>query len=368
VSAGAPLRAVHQFVPSFAAHDAVSSHAVQVQALLRSWGLDSEIYAGTATGDEGQVLPFDRFGRDGPVSSTRLLYHLSTGSRMAEMLRARPEPTLVNYHNVTPARFYEGWSPRVAPELELGARQLRGLAPSVDLAIAVSEYNRRELLDAGYRTTAVAPVLVDLDAFEREVDEAALARLSGAKSGGGADLLFVGRVAPHKAQHDLVKVLAVYRRLYDPKARLHLVGGSGSEAYSDAVKGYASALGLGDAVEVTGSVSAGELAAHYRAADVFVCVSEHEGFCVPLLEAMHHRLPIVAFAAAAVPETLAGAGLLLPAKDPATVAAAIDRLVGDADLRAALVDGGSERLTDFALERTRRRFAEAVAPIIEGRT
>ena len=356
---------MHQFVPSFAANDAVSGHALEVRTLLRSWGLTSEIYAGHAA-DEGrhQVLPFNQFERRGPARETYLLYQLSTGTRMADQLRARPERKLVNYHNITPMRFFDGWSPRVAPELELGARQLQSWATTTELAIAVSEYNRRELLDAGYRATAVAPVLVDLDAFDREVDAAALARLQEAKAGGGADLLFVGRVAPHKAQHDLVKALAVYRRLYDPKARLRLVGGSGSEAYSDALARYADALGLADAVDITGSVSAGELAAHYRAADVLVCVSEHEGFCVPLLEAMHHRLPIVAYGAAAVPETVAGAGLVLDAKDPPTVAAAVHRVLSDDELRRGLVDAGTMRLADFTLERTRRRFAEAMAPVL----
>ncbi len=356
-------REVHQFVPSFAAHDAVSGHALRVRRLLRTWGFESEIYAGTGHG--GEVLAFDRFTRRAPVDGGVLLYQLSTGSPMAEVLRARPERTLVNYHNVTPPSFYLGWSPRVGPELELGLRQLRGLAARTDLAIAVSEYNRRELLDAGYRATAVAPVLVDLDAFDREVDQAALARLQDAKAGGGADLVFVGRVAPHKAQHDLVKALAVYRRLYDPDARLHLVGGSGSQGYSDAIGQFAAALGLGDAVKITGSVSAGELAAHYRAADAFVCLSEHEGFCVPLLEAMHHRVPIVAYGAAAVPETLADAGLLLADKDAGTVAAAIHRVVTDQALRDVLTAAGTARLADFTLDRTRRRFADAVTPLLE---
>src|SRR5207248_3376126 len=170
-----------------------------------------------------------------------------------------------------------------------------------------------------------------------------------------------GRLAPNKAQHDLIKALAAYRRLYDPRARLHLVGTSSSESYRTALVAYADALDLVDAVEFTGSVSDGELAAHYRAADVFVCVSEHEGFCVPLLEAMHHRLPIVAYAAAAVPETLGDGGLLLNSKDPYTVAAAVQRVVSDADLRAQLVAAGTRRLHDFDLDRSREKLLGAIS-------
>jgi glycosyltransferase involved in cell wall biosynthesis len=129
---------------------------------------------------------------------------------------------------------------------------------------------------------------------------------------------------------------------------------------------FADALGLADAVEVTGSVTAGTLAAHYRAADVLVCLSEHEGFCVPLLEAMHHRLPVVAYRAAAVPETVGPAALLLDTKDGATVAAAVARVLSDDELRTGLVDAGTARLAEFDLERTRARFMDAMAPVLSG--
>src|SRR5207248_9656296 len=169
-----------------------------------------------------------------------------------------------------------------------------------------------------------------------------------------------GRLAPNKAQHDLIKALAAYRRLYDPRARLHLVGTSSSESYRTALVAYADALDLVDAVEFTGSVSDGELAAHYRAADVFVCVSEHEGFCVPLLEAMHHRVPIVAYSAAAVPETVGDAGVLLDAKDAYTVATAVHRVVTDNELRAQLIEAGIERLREFDIAKSRRQLLDAI--------
>ena len=175
--------------------------------------------------------------------------------------------------------------------------------------------------------------------------------------------LFVGRLAPNKCQHDLIKALAAYRRLYDPQARLHLVGGSSSNAYRTALEAFVDHLDLGEAVFLHGGVSPGALVAHYRAADVFVCLSEHEGFCVPLLEAVHHRLPVVALAEAAVPETVEGAGVLLPAKEPARVAAAVHRVLGDPDLRAALVVAGTARLADFALERTRPVLLDAIATV-----
>ena len=346
-------------------HDAIGSHSRQLQRLLRDLGVESEIYVAETAKGGRDALSLGRFERRVPNGESLLLYHLSTGSAVADILLRRPEPKLVNYHNITPPQFFEGWEPPVASELSMGRRQLEALAPRTELGIAVSAYNERELRGAGYANTAVAPVLVDVGAFDREVDADALGRLMDAKAGGGADLLFVGRLAPNKAQHDLIKVLALYRLLYDPAARLHLVGGSSSEAYRAALASFAAGLDLGDAVDLAGPVSAGELAAHYRAADAFVCVSEHEGFCVPLLEAMHHHLPIVAYAAAAVPETLAEAGVLLPRKDPATVAAAVWRVLTDIELRAELERRAGARLSQFSLERSRRRFTDVLAPLLE---
>jgi glycosyltransferase involved in cell wall biosynthesis len=141
---------------------------------------------------------------------------------------------------------------------------------------------------------------------------------------------------------------------------LNLVGGGREDGYARTLQRFIHALGLDDAVTITGGVSDAQLAAHYAAADVFVVCSEHEGFCVPLLESMHHRVPIVAYAATAVPETLGEAGLLLDVKDPCTVAAAVDRVVGDTALRQQLVEAGSRRLQDFDLSRTGPAFVEAV--------
>jgi glycosyltransferase involved in cell wall biosynthesis len=221
-------------------------------------------------------------------------------------------------------------------------------------------FNERELQAAGYRSTTTVPLLLDLDGFAGSPDPTLAARLAGQRAGGGSELLFVGKVSPHKGQHDLVKALAAYRRLYDPQARLRLVGGAISDEYRAAVERFADELGLIDAVEIAGSVTHEELIAYYAAADVFVCLSNHEGFCVPLLEAMYHRVPIVAYTNTAVPETVATAGLVLPDKQPARVAAAIHRVVTDQNLRAALARAASERVASFALPRVQEGFASAL--------
>ena len=153
-------------------------------------------------------------------------------------------------------------------------------------------------------------------------------------------MLYVGKISPHKAPHDLVKMLDVLRRLYDPAARLHLVGSPLGETYEPALRAFVSELGLGDAVNFAGSVTGAELEAYYRGADVFVSASDHEGFCVPLAEAMGHGLPIVAYGVTAVPETVAGAGLVLPDKSPAIFAAAVGRVLADPELTRCSLERG----------------------------
>ncbi|HVE47410.1 MAG TPA: glycosyltransferase [Acidimicrobiales bacterium] len=361
--------AVHQFIPTFAPRDAIGTHALHAQRILRDMGIDSDIYAGGSRGARpGQVHSLRSFARRAARSAegTWLLYQLSTGSAVFDFLMERPEPKLVNYHNITDPSLYRAWEPGVAVELGEGRRQLRELAPRVELGIAVSEFNRADLEEAGYARTTVAPVLVDLEEGRVSPDPATSRALAKAKSGGGADWLFVGRLAPHKCQHDVVRAFAAYRAAYDPRARLHLVGGTGSHAYRVTLERYLAGLGLAGAVTIAGSVRQSVLAAVYRNADVFVCLSEHEGFCVPIVEAMRERVPVVAFAATAVPETVAGAAVLLPTKDPMTVAAAVSRVLGDEVLRKQLADAGEERASHFTLERAGRRFRTVMEDLLQG--
>lgn len=366
------MTAVYQFVPSYVANTAIGTHTHEVAAVLRGMGIKTHAYVGEARGvAAGEHSSFRSFRGSTGGEPTWLLYQLSTGSPMADALAQRSEPLIVNYHNITPAEFLRPWEPLVAREVAHGRDELRRLAPRSSLAIADSTFNQAEMRAEGYRPTVVVPVLVDLARLGEHVDRATVDRLQRAKAAGGADWLFVGRIAPNKRQDRVISAFAAYRKVYDQKARLRLVGGSSSDAYLRALRGYTERLGVAAAVTITGAIAQPELVAHYRSADVFVCLSEHEGFGVPLLEAMWHRLPIVALGATAVPETVGGAGVVLPwvaNRQPAAalVAAAVHRVLFDGDVAACLVAAGVARAASLAIEVTAARFRDAIAALVAG--
>ncbi len=356
---------VDQVIPSLASRDAIGVSTVNLRNGLRAAGIDSDIYYGSFTPDvehEGRsVTELGRAGRD-----RWLLYQASIGSPVYDIVAARPERKLVNYHNITPAALLRDWEPAVAYEASLGRTQLARLAPQSRFAVADSGFNESELVSLGYVGTAVVPLLIDMHVKSPEPDSALAAALASRRGReGGADLLYVGKISPHKAPHDLVKMLDVLRRTVDPAARLHLIGSPLGATYEPALRAFVSELGLDDAVNLAGSVSGPELEAYFRAADVFVMASDHEGFCVPLGEAMGHGVPIVAYGVAAIPETVGGAGLVLPDKTPGLFAAAVGRVLGDASLRAVLSAAGRERAAGFDLAASTERFVSLVQAAVE---
>ncbi len=353
------VRAVHQFLPALMPGDACGIHTLAAQEALREAGFESEIFCEAIHHElDGKGRHFSEF--PAWAAGSALVYHLATGSVLADYVNARPEPLVVDYHNLTPASFFRRWDMSVANAVSWGRAQLSMLVARTALGMADSTYNELEMIELDYRRTVVVPILLDVDAETVDVDPATLARLQADKAGGGTDLLFVGRLAPNKAEEDLIKALVMYRRAYDPLARLRLVGRPATDSYQAALDGFISDLGLDQAVTIASGLSDSQLAAYYRTADVLVVLSEHEGFNTPLVEAMRHRLPVIAYASCAVPETLGSGGLLLPDKSPSTVAAAVHRVVGDPALRDELVRAGSDRLAHFDLNASKRRFVNAL--------
>jgi glycosyltransferase involved in cell wall biosynthesis len=279
------------------------------------------------------------------------------GSEVIDQLIKIPARRVLVYHNITPPEFFSGINPHAAAFARLGLRQLSRIAPAFELAIGVSEFNRRALAEAGYAETTRVPILLDWEQFALSPNQAVLARWNGFRT----VLLFVGRISPNKRQDDLVRMLAYYRRCIDPEAHLVLVGAFRDQPQFHArLVGLVERLGLAGAVWFAGSVDDASLLAYYRAASAFVSLSEHEGFGVPLLEAMRFRVPVIAYDAAAIGETLGAAGVLLRERDLAETAEAA-ALVGErAELREALVAAGERRVQDFDSDKVAQRTRQVL--------
>jgi glycosyltransferase involved in cell wall biosynthesis len=363
VTAGAPV-AVHQFVPALNPHDATGTHTLLVREALRAAGWRSEIFAEAIHDDLASTAhkhwAYPEHASAGDVA----IYQFTTSSPVAGYLAEQGLPLILDFHNVTGPAFFAGWEPETQERAAKADEELALLAPKALLGLAKSAFSERALRAAGCHHTAVVPVLADYGRITAAPDPIVAAELTHRAEAGGADILFVGRVVPSKAQHELVKVLWTYRRLYDPAARLHLVGGTSSFGYQKAVQGFVHDLGLGHAVRMTGEVSDASLAAHYDAADVFLSLSAHEGFGVPLVESMAAGVPVVARPAGAVTETVGGAALVLEAADPAYVAAAVHRACRDARLRAALIEAGRRRAASLSDGAASRAFVDAVAEVV----
>jgi L-malate glycosyltransferase len=358
-----PPVAVHQFIPALNPRDATGSHTLLLRDILRAAGWRSEIFA-EAIHDDLAAEAYKHWMY--PAHATPgdvLIYQFSTSSAVAGFLAERSEPLIVDFHNFTAPELFRGWEEHSEARAVRARDELGLLAARAELGLADSQFNERDLQRAGYRRTTVVPVLVDYQRIGAAPDRRLAAELVAAKAKGGADFLFVGRIVPSKCQHELVKALWAYRRLYDPAARLHLVGGSSSSAYLKALRGFVYDLGLSDAVRMTGDVSDAALAAHFAAADVYLSLSVHEGFGVPLIEAMAARVPVAARDVGAVSETVGDAALLLAGTDPLYVAAALHRVRCDDVLRRDLVEAGLRRLPRYALDAVTPQLVAAVVSV-----
>ncbi|MEZ5243837.1 MAG: glycosyltransferase [Acidimicrobiales bacterium] len=364
-----PRRRVDLVLPELHERDATSTHARLLRDILQADGhrVRFVVERPTTTGEAVTLL--DRWKADADLT---ILQH-SIGSLAASEIARRRIPVVVNYHNITPPEFVEPWQPEQIQGLRWGREQLWELRPFACGAIADSDYNARELREVGYESVSVSPVLfVPLWEKVRVSDPRTFSGVGGVGGSGvssSVTMLFVGRLSPNKCQQDLVGVLAGVVAL-GVDARLVLVGGVSSSGFVDAVVGLAEGLGVLDRLVVAGSVSEAELVGFYESADVFVSVSEHEGFCVPVVEALGFGVPVVAFGAAAVPETLGGAGLVVGGggveKSVGVVVEAVVRVLSDGVVREGLVSRGRVRAVELGLAASTARMRATLQPLLEG--
>jgi glycosyltransferase involved in cell wall biosynthesis len=348
---------VHQVLATLGYGDAIGHEVIGIQRVLRGAGFESDIFVQTA---DPRLEPLTRDYREltrASRSDNILIHHFSIGSRASRIAYALPDRMILVYHNITPPQYFVDVHKLLVELCFKGLRELKAYPARCDLALGDSEFNRRELETLGFEPTGVLPVVPDFSHLDHEPDRL----LARHFDDGWTNILFVGRVIPNKRFEDLIRIFDVYKREFNPRARLLLVGSYGGfERYLAMLQHLVAALKTPD-VHFTGHVSDEELIAFYEIADLFLCASEHEGFCVPLLEAFHMQVPVVAYAATAVPATMDGGGVLYSDRTPIRVAALLDAIVSDATLYDAVI--GSQ---DAALGRLRARdFAGILLSAVE---
>jgi len=349
---------INQWVPAAHRGDAIGDSARRVRDLLRTMGHESELYALSADeAIEHEVRPFaDGSATRGDVT----VFHYALPSPMTEAFAALPGRRVLQYHNVTPAAYFAPYDPALFRLAALGRQELATLADRVDLALGDSEYNRRELEALGFVRTDVFPIAVNTARVTRpDVRRPALEEIL---DDGLVNFLFVGRIAPNKKIEDHIKLAEVYKRYVDAYYRFIFVG-----RYDVVPRYYATIRALmadyrllHDRFIFTGPIPDEELAVYYRHAAAYVSLSEHEGFCVPLVEAMAADVPVLAYAAAAVPDTLGGAGVQFAPKDLELAAELLGELAFNDSVRAQVLAGQRRRLADFDDARIVERLAAIV--------
>lgn len=347
---------VFQLLPTLALGDAVSNDTIAIAKVLRDMGFQTGIFAENIDKrlPAGIARPVSKMPRLG--SGDVILYHLSVGSELNFDLEKYPCRKGIIYHNITPSYFFQPYNGDLTELLDYGRKGVRHLADKADFCMADSAYNKQELRELGYTCEiSVRPILIPFSDYAQRPDADILSRYD---SDGFTNFLFVGRIAPNKKHEDIIRTFYCYQKHCNPRSRLILVGSwQGTELYYKRLQRYVQALELQNVI-FTGHVSFTEMIAYYQIADLFLCMSEHEGFCVPLVEAMHFGVPIMAYAACAVPDTLGGAGVLLHDKDPLEAALTADRILRDTVLRREIIAQQRKRQQDFSYNDVRRQFEQ----------
>ncbi|HEV3229054.1 MAG TPA: glycosyltransferase [Solirubrobacteraceae bacterium] len=344
---------VHQLLCAAGPVDAVTQQGLACRRLFSGWGWDGQDYAEVLAPDmDRRVI---RRGRElEPDSHDALLIHYSGYAPGIERVVEMPSPTLLISHNITPARFFWALEPVEGVRCALAPTQLADLARRVKVAAGVSEYNAADLRAAGATNVQVIPIL-----FQRE----RLGDPGPDPPPGPPTIMFVGRLAPHKRQDLIIRAFGLYRRERAPDARLVLVGVASSPRFERALRQLAAEVAP-SAVTIESAIPAERLWEHYRSAHAFVCLSEHEGFCIPLLEAFHFGVPVVARPAAGIPEVAGDAALLVEPDDLAVIAELIHLAVTDRELRAELARRAQMRLDSYAYERTAQRLRDTLEGLV----
>jgi glycosyltransferase involved in cell wall biosynthesis len=356
------MPAIHQLTAGFARHDAISNEATVFRKLFRGWGYESGIYcepANTSRDLRSEIKDIHQIGGDIQPNDLALL-HLSIGSIANSTFAALPCRKAILYHNVTPAHYFQFTNPQIAAHLQQGRQQVAALAGVATVNMADSTFNASEMREMGYQDVKVLPIVIDTELMAI----APTPRIMERARDGLLNVIFVGRCTPNKKIEDVLRVFAWLQKNITPLCRLTQIGSkAGNERYHAMLLAMCKEWQLNN-VEFTGSVSQADLHAYYKSADVFLCMSEHEGFCIPLIESMLHEVPIVAMADAATPETMDGAGILLAERRFDVAAEAVYQLKQDARLREGVLQAQRDRIARYRSRDLESELRTCLAPVL----
>lgn len=342
-----------QILPTLSYGDAVGNDTIALKKVLSDMGYQTQIYAenigpslpgGTAL----EIKRLPKIEQDDVI-----IYHLSVGTQLNYELEKYNCRKIIVYHNITPPEFFRGYDNFSERLCSSGLEGVRFLADKADYCLADSEFNKYNLKDFGYKVPIdVLPIVIPFEDYRKTPSQDIVDRYRD----GRHNIVFTGRIAPNKCHQDIIAAFACYKKYFDSEARLFLVGSyRETDTYYKKLKKYVELLEVENVV-FTGHIKFEEILAYYHIADVFLCMSEHEGFCVPLVEAMFFGVPIIAYNCTAVPLTLSDGGILVDKKDPVETAALINRIIVDSSLRDMMKENQQRRLADFQYEKVAEKF------------
>lgn len=345
-------------LPVLAFGDAVGNDTIAVHNSLQKAGYDSMIVASVIDGRLGSGIATSADDLSFIQPEDVVIYHLSTGHELNQRFAQLNCRKIIKYHNITPPEFFFGYSTQAFVNCVEGYRALSSLSKQAEFCFADSDYNKQEMEKSGYHCPIeVLPILIPFDDYKKEPDAEVIAKMT---SDGYTNILFTGRIVPNKRQEDVIAAFYHYHKYYNPKSRLILIGNyMGMEPYYESLQRYIAELGATDVI-FPGHISFLQILAYYKTADLFLCMSDHEGFCVPLIEAMYFQVPILAKNTTAIPYTLGGSGLMLENQDPLVAAAAINRILTDSSLKETIIANQNERLKDFEHDRIEQQLLDSM--------
>ena len=340
--------------------DAITDYTLEIQKILQRQGYHSEIFVEMC---DGQMWKYTRRFEEYPKLSSPaniLILHFSILSRVSKLAYHLPDKKILIYHNITPSKFFADYHPHLAGQCYHGRRELKAFKDRCQLALGDSEFNRQELESLGFPRTGVLSIIIDFRKFYQPADPL----VPNLYPKGRTTFLFVGRMIPNKRVEEIIKLFYCYQKYINSKSQLILVGEyRGFERYYDSLKELIAELSLED-VHFTGHVEFEELIAYYKMADVYISMSEHEGFCVPILEAFYFQIPVVAYNSSAVPFTMREGGVLVNHKDFPLIAELIHRIVSHHSLKKEIIASQNRALTALKEDRSDRlllKYIEMVA-------